>query len=129
MLLVARAPVAKLETEQPWGPRLGRLGDELRRICASRVVPTGPEASVPPGSNHSLEPGCPAQLSCKCRAHEQGAFPHSAGRSLKSHGSCRHATLGCLLPVSFLSVALPADDSSQGTTEVEGYLGLVRAEE
>lgn len=63
MLLVARAPVAKLETEQPWGPRLGHLGDEELRRMRQQMVPTGPEASVPPGSNHSLESlAAPTQL-------------------------------------------------------------------
>lgn len=33
--------------------------------------------------------------------------------------------LGCLLPVSFLRVPLPADDSSPGTTDLEGCLGFV----
>ena len=63
MPLVTGAPVANLETEQPWGPRLDCLRDEeLRRTC-QQMIPTGPEVSVPPGSNHSLESlAAPAQL-------------------------------------------------------------------
>lgn len=123
MLLVARAPVAKLETEQPWGPRLGRLGDELRRM-RQQVVPTGPEASVPPGSNHSLErSGCPCTAPTSV-AHEQGAFPFG-WKILKSHGILQTARRQAYFQ-SPSSAALPADDSSPGTTEVEGCLGLVQ---
>ena len=60
---VTWAAATFLETEQPWGPRLDCLRDEeLRRTC-QQMIPTGPEVSVLPGSNHSLESlAAPAQL-------------------------------------------------------------------
>ena len=77
--------VANLETEQPWGPWLDCLRDEeLRRMC-QQMIPTGPEVSVPPGSNHSLESlAAPAQLlQASCT---RGGGSLLAGRSLKSPG-------------------------------------------
>lgn len=95
MLLVARAPVAKLETEQPWGPCLGRLGDELRRM-RQQVVPTGPEASVPPGSNHSLESlAAPAQL-LQVSCTWAGGIPLRLEDPWKVTGSCRPPDAGVL---------------------------------
>lgn len=84
-----------------------------------QVVPTGPEASVPPGSNHSCPRArLPLHSSCKCRAHEQGAFPFGWKILEKSRILQTARRWACLLPVSF-SARPPADDSSPGTTEVQ----------
>lgn len=84
MPLVTGAPVANLETEQPWGPRLDCLRDEeLRRTC-QQVIPTGPEGLSPWIKPQSREPGCPCTATASV-VHMRRGFPFG-WKILKSPG-------------------------------------------
>ena len=95
---------------------------ELRRLC-QQMVPHWTWSVCPLWIKpHSREPGCP--WTAAAGLVHKGGWTLWAGRSLNSHGLAHLPVLGCLPSPSFLRVALLADNSTLGRTDLEG-LGLV----